>query len=66
MFGLTEDPTDQTSDKVGRVFELLGLKPEVEAIRIGLKVKKQLPESQTRESLSLQFQDGDLDSYQSQ
>ena len=43
MFGLTEDPTDQTSDKVGRVFELLGLNPEVEAIRIGLKVKKEAP-----------------------
>ena len=41
MFCLTEDPTEQTSDKVGRVFEALDVKPKVQAIRIGSKVKKQ-------------------------
>ena len=43
VFGLIEDPTEQTSDKVGKVFEALGVKPKVEAIRIGSKLKKQAP-----------------------
>ena len=43
VFSLTEDPAEQTSDKVGKVFGVLGVKPKVEAMRIGLKTKKQAP-----------------------
>ena len=59
LFGLTEDLTEQTSDKVGKVFEVLGVEPKVDAIRIGSKARSKL---QNQKSLSLQFHDRDSDS----
>ena len=43
IFGLPEDPKEQISSKVNEVLEELGEKPKVEAVRIGLKAKKQTP-----------------------
>ena len=43
IFGLTEDTTEQITEKVSEVFEVLAEKPKIEAVRIGLKSKKQAP-----------------------
>ena len=42
-FGLTEDTAEQITEKVSEVFEVLAEKPKIEAVRIGLKLKKQAP-----------------------
>ena len=43
IFGLTEDTTEQITEKVSEVFEVLAVKPKIEAVRVGLKSKKQAP-----------------------
>ena len=43
MFGLPEEPAEQISEKVGEVLEVLEEKPRLEAIRIGLKIKQDIP-----------------------
>ena len=43
IFGLPEEPAEQITDKVNKVLEVLGEKPKIEAVRIGLKAKEQTP-----------------------
>ena len=35
IFGLAEEEDEQLSDRVGKVFEEIGIKPRVEACRLG-------------------------------
>ena len=43
IFGLPEDTEEQITTKVEAVLEELGAKPKVEAVRLGLKARKQSP-----------------------
>ena len=43
IFGLPEDPAEQISDTVSEVLKELGENPNLEAVRIGLKAKKETP-----------------------
>ena len=58
IIGLTEDTIELITEKVSEVFEVLAQKPKIEAVRIGLKLRKKTSFS-ARESLVFQCHDCD-------